>query len=403
VSRSGAANPNVSFQLRIANVLPFTGDLSTFGPSLDAAVKVAVDRINAALEKDGLSKSISVELVGSEDDESRAQAGVEAATKLVKADRAQVIIGSMASSATIPIAQSVTIPNHVVLISPTSSAPQITFLKDSNYVWRTIGSDNLQGPALSIAVADAFGKNATVNVGSRNDAFGTALKAVFIAHWKKNGGKIGADVSWNPNEPRFDNEAAKLTAGDPSGWVIIDFPETFARLGPALVRTGKWSPKRTFMTDAMANATLLQKIGDQATLGLRGTSPTSQAAGAKPTKAFTALFKTKAKGKSVTGFEGTSFDSAMLAFLAALRAHSSDPAKIRNNLRAVSGPPGRPVTWLQLQLAIRLVLAGTDINYEGVWGPIDFDEHGDPSSALFKLWQYKDGVVSTLKTFAFRT
>jgi len=402
-SRSGGAKGKVSFQLRIGDVLPFTGDLSGYGPSLDAASKIAVDRINAALKKDGLGKSISVKLVGSEDDQTKAQAGVEGATKLVKVDKAQVIVGSMASSVTIPVAQSVTIPNKVVLIAPTSSAPQITFLNDNNYVWRIIGSDTLQGRALAIAVADGFGKKATINVGARNDAFGVALKALFIAEWKKGGGKIGADVAWNPDQPSFDTEAAKLVAGNPAGWVIIDFPETFGKVGPALVRTGKWSPAKTFMTDAMSQAALLQTIGDPATVGLRGTSPTSQAATAKPTAAFTALFKAKAKGKPVTGFEGTSFDSVMVAFLAALRAHSSSPAKIRANLRAVSGPPGVPVTWLTLPKAIKLVLAGKDVNYEGVWGPIDFDSHGDPGSTLFKIWEYKNGVVSTLKTFTFHS
>ena len=229
-SRSGGAKGKVSFQLRIGDVLPFTGDLSGYGPSLDAASKIAVDRINAALKKDGLGKSISVKLVGSEDDQTKAQAGVEGATKLVKVDKAQVIVGSMASSVTIPVAQSVTIPNKVVLIAPTSSAPQITFLNDNNYVWRIIGSDTLQGRALAIAVADGFGKKATINVGARNDAFGVALKALFIAEWKKGGGKIGADVAWNPDQPSFDTEAAKLVAGNPAGWVIIDFPETFGKV-----------------------------------------------------------------------------------------------------------------------------------------------------------------------------
>ncbi len=321
----------------------------------------------------------------------------------MKADKAQVIIGSMASSATIPIAQSVTIPNKVVLISPTSSAPQITNLKDNNYVWRVIGSDNLQGRALVVAVAGAFGKKATVNVGARNDAFGSALESIFASAWKKQGGKIGAQVSWNPDNTTFDTEAGQLTQGNPAGWVIIDFPDTFGKVGPALVRTGKWSPAKTFMTDAMSNADLLKKIGDPATVGLRGTSPTSQSAGARPTAAFTALFKSKASGKPVTGFEGTSFDAVMLAFLAALKAHSSNPALLRNQLRSVSGPPGVPVTWLDLPKAIKLVLAGKEINYEGVWGPIDFDKNGDPGSTLFKIWQYKNGTVNTLKTFTFHS
>ena len=54
----------------------------------------------------------TVKLVGSEDGQTQASASVEAATKLVKSNKANVIIGEMASSATIPMAQSVTIPNQ---------------------------------------------------------------------------------------------------------------------------------------------------------------------------------------------------------------------------------------------------------------------------------------------------
>ena len=137
-----------SFQLRIGDVLPFTGDLAAYGANLDRAVKLAVDLQNKALKLPGLD-AIEVTLVGSEDGQTQASASVEAATKLVKSDKANVVIGEMASSATIPMAHSVTIPNTIVQISPTSSAPQPTTLKDNGYLWRTYPSDTLQGNVLA--------------------------------------------------------------------------------------------------------------------------------------------------------------------------------------------------------------------------------------------------------------
>ena len=68
------------------------------------------------------------------------------------------------------MAQSVAIPNKIVQISPTSSAPQLTSIKDNGYLWRVYPSDALQGKVLAQAAADAFGKGATLNVGARNDA-----------------------------------------------------------------------------------------------------------------------------------------------------------------------------------------------------------------------------------------
>jgi branched-chain amino acid transport system substrate-binding protein len=398
---SHKAKPIPSFKLRIGTVLPFTGDLSAVGPSIDASARLATDVINAALKKDKLDKKISVKIVDSQDDQTSTQPAIEAATKEVKVDKVNVIIGTMSSQSTIAMAQAVTIPNNVVVITPTSSAPQITTLQDNNTVWRILPSDLFQGKAMAAAVADAFGKTATINVGSRNDAFGTALEQVFAATWKANGGKIGTEVSWDPNQASFDSEAQKLTSGNPAGWVIIDFPETFAKVGPALIRTGKWTPAKTFMNDVMSIPASLTQVGAQATTGLRGVAPTSQSASVKQTGAFAKLFKAKKPGKPVTGYEGTSFDSVMLAFLAALQGRSSSPNAIKANLRGISGPTGTPVSYLNLAQGIKLVLAGKRIAYQGVWGPIDYDQNGDVGSSLFKVWSYDGTTVNTVKIFQY--
>jgi ABC-type branched-subunit amino acid transport system substrate-binding protein len=395
------AKPVPSFKLRIGTILPFTGDLSGVGPSIDASARLAADTINAALKQDKLDKKISVKIVDSQDDQSSTQPAIEAATKEVKVDKVNVIIGTLSSQSTIALAQAVTIPNNVILITPTGSAPQITSLKDKNTVWRILPSDLFQGKAMASAVADAFGKTATINVGARNDAFGTALEQVFVNTWKARGGKIGAQVNWDPNQPSFDSEAQKVVSGNPDGWVIIDFPETFTKVGPALVRSGKWTPAKTFMNDVMSIPASLQQVGAQATTGLRGVAPTSQAASVKQTAAFAKLFKAKKKGKPVTGYEATSFDSVILSFLAALQGRSSNPNAIKAHLRGVSGPSGTPVSYLNLARAIKLVLAGKRIAYQGVWGPIDYDKNGDVGSSLFKLWHYDGTNVTTEKIFKY--
>jgi len=69
----------------------------------------------------------------------------------------------------------------------------------------------------------------------------------------------------------------------------------------------------------------------------------------------------------------------------------------------VSGPPGVKVTYLQLARAIKLILAGKQIDYEGVFGPVDFDSNGDIGSALYRIWKYDGKTVTTLKTFTYST
>ena len=401
-ARPAASSHAVSacaFSLRIGDVLPFTGDLAAYGANLDRGVKLAVALENAALKSNRLGAS--VKLVASEDGQTQASASVEAATKLVKSDKVNVVIGEMASTATIPMAQSVTIPNRVVQITPTSSVPQISTIKDNGYLWRTYPSDAFQGRVLAQAAVEAFGRGATVNVGARNDAFGTALLQLFKSEYTKRGGTIGASVSWNPAQSTFDTEAQRLVGGDPQGFVIIDFPDTFEKFAPALVRSGKWSASKTLMTEAMRNGDELSKIGAPAD-GLRGTA--ASAAGGPAGKAFASYWKSRVKGaKPYTGFEGTAVDASVVAFLAAVKACSAQPTKIKNNLRAVSGAPGTKVNFLTLGRAVRLLRAGREIDYEGAFSPVDFDARGDIGSAVFEIWRNDGGgKISTLKTITFR-
>ena len=394
-TRAAAKPKNCAFTLRIGDVLPFTGGLAAYGANLDRAVKLGVSLQNAALRQTGQSKKIKVSLVGSEDGQTQASASVEAATKLVKSNHANVIIGEMASSATIPMAQTVTIPNHIVQISPTSSAPQISAIKDNGYLWRTYPSDTLQGKVLAQAVLDAFGKGATVNVGARNDAFGTALKALFVARYKALGGKVGVNISWNPDQANFASEMGQLAGGSPKGWVIIDFPETFQKYVASLVRTGKWDATKTFMTEALRDTTVLDAIGAPVV---------ALAAGGPAGASFATYWKNHVTGaKPYTGFEGTALDAANVAFLAALEACSSSPAKLKAKLVSASGPPGTKVTYLQLAKAIRLIRAGKDVDYEGAFSPVDFAANGDIGSAVFEIWKYSAaGKIDTLKTITFR-
>jgi ABC-type branched-subunit amino acid transport system substrate-binding protein len=398
---SGAGEARAcSFQLRMGTVLPFTGDLAAYGANLDRAVKLGVELQSRALRSGGLSSS-SVTLVASEDGETQARASVEAATKLVKTDRVSVVIGEMASTATIPMARSVTVPNRIVQISPTSSAPQLTTLKDRGFLWRAYPSDALQGRVLGQAALAKFGRGAIVNVGSRNDAFGTALRQLFVAQWRALGGKVGTNISWNPTQPSFDTEAQQLVEGDPAGWVIIDFPDTFQKFAPSLVRSGAWSADKTLMTEALRNTEVLSKIGDPVK-GLSGTA--ASAAGGPAGKSFAAYWKKNVTGaKPYTGFEGTALDAANVAFLAAVKACSASPSRIRANLRSVSGPPGAKVTFQTLGRAVRMLRAGRDVDYEGTFSPVDFDRNGDIGSAVFEIWRYDGGEkISTLRTVTFR-
>lgn len=388
---------SASFELLTGTIVPLTGAQSVLGPGYGEATRMATDMINESLERLGLDDCISVELVSVEDDQTQATAAVEAATKLVQVDGVQVIFGSVATSSTIPIAESVTIPNGVVLISMGSTGPQISSLVDNDLVWRTVPSAATQGLAIADLLEREFGADAVINTGARNDDFSRGLIELFEAEWAARGNTIGEKVRWNPDAQTYDTEAAQIVAGNPDAWVLIDFPEGWGRMGPALVRTGGWDPERTYTAQSLQTAQLVEIAGAQATEGMRGTAPASAAAEAFPR--FVEIFDERVSSPSVTreGFAPYAFDAPFYAFFAALRGGSSDSLVIRDNLRAVSGSTGgTQYTFDQLDEAITALLAGQEIHFVGAGGPTLFDENGDPGIVKFQEWGFVNGAVEVL-------
>jgi len=51
-----------------------------------------------------------------------------------------------------------------------------------------------------------------------------------------------------------------------------------------------------------------------------------------------------------------------------------------------------------IRAAPKAAAAGDDIDYEGASGPIDLDENGDPSSANYSTWSYKNGELADTTT-----
>jgi ABC-type branched-subunit amino acid transport system substrate-binding protein len=390
---SGAATAP-SFELQLGDIMSLTGDLGTYGPPIENGAQAAIQVINDALAEAGVT-GITVEIAATEDDQTNAKAGVEAATKLVQTDDVDAIIGPLASTVTLAVAQSVTVPNNVVTITPSSSASNISGVADNGYLFRTAAADAAQAHFLVDLMGKEFGADATVNVGVRNDDYGTGFEADFSDAWTAAGGTIGQTVEWNPDAATFDTEAQTLVDGSPDAWLIVDFPETFAKVGPALVRTGSWDPTKTFVTDGLRDASLPGSAGDQATEGLLGTSPTT--ASNPAAKGFDAAFAATAPSGVKRGtYDVNAFDAVIVAFLAALQAGTDDSSVWKDELADVSGPEGTQYAFADLAQAIQDVIAGNDIDYEGASGPINFDENGDPSG-LYDEWTFEGGKVKVLE------
>lgn len=382
-----------SLDLVIGDSLPLSGDLADFGPPGQKAADLAIADIQSAIDEAGVDHT--VEIVH-EDNGGGAdpQAAVQAARKLSSSDGASCIAGAWASSDTIPTAESVAIPEEVTLVSPASTSDEITGLDDDGLVNRTAPPDSFQGPTLANYVADQLGgaEGKTVNIGARNDAYGNGLAETFSAAWEGMGGEIGAEEIYDPKLPNYDTEAESIVGGSPDAIVIIDFPETYNKVGPALVRTGEFDASKTFVTDGLISGDLAESAGEDAVNGLRGTAP--GAPDDDPaTKAFDAAY-TKADPTDVERqtFDAQNYDAVVLCYLAAVAAGSTEGADIASTIQDVSAPGGDPYTPEELPEAIEALQNGDDIDYQGASGAIDMDENGDATAGVYDIYEFKNGA-----------
>ena len=388
-SDSGSTGGETSLDMTIGASLPLSGDLADFGPPGEKAADLALEEINAAIEEVGADHTI--ELV-KEDNCGAAdpQCAVQAQRKLATSDGASCIAGPWGSADTIPSGESVSVPEEVPLISPSATSDEITGLDDEGFVNRTSPPDSFQGPTLANFVDEDLGgaEGKTINIGARNDAYGTGLAETFTTAWEELGGTVGETVIYDIDLPSYDTEADQITSGSPDGIVIIDFPETYNKVGPALARTGSFDPSKAYVTDGLISSDVIESAGADATVGLRGTAPGA------PDDETQAVAFDEAYGAFEPAdvdrmtFDAQNFDAVVICYLAAVAAGSTEGADLASTIQSVSAAPGDPYTWEELPAAIEALQAGDDIDYQGASGAIDMDDAGDATGGVYDIYTF---------------
>ena len=377
---AGAEGP-----LKIGVLVATTGDLSNFGPSIIQGAELAAQQINAA----GGVLGQPIEIVTG-DTGTDPSIAVTEATRLVEVEGVHAIVGALSSGVSLAVAESVTVPNNILQISPASTAPTITTVDDNDFLFRTTVSDEAQGVAFAFLVDDlGFGSVCSMFI---NNDYGQGLTGVFAENY---GGTVTAEVPHESGQTTYASELDTCTSEGPDALAAIAYPESAGVfLREAL--EGEVAPNYLFV-DGTRNPTMFADLGwPEAFDGMFGTAPGGPTpAGDSFEAAFEAEFG-MLPGEGV--YEGETYDAVYLIALAAEKAGSTDPTDIRDALRDVANPAGEiilPGTDGYAQ-ALTLLADGQDINYEGAAGSVDLDANGDVVGNI-EVWQV-DSAAQELVT-----
>lgn len=365
-----AGSAAASAEVRMGALMGVTGDLASFIPPILDAANLAVLEVN---EQGGILGGQELVLVVG-DSQATAQGAVDATTKLVNVDNVAAIMGALASGATIAAANAVSIPNGILQVSPTSTSPEMTSLEDNDFLFRVIPSDNFQGIALSRMLLD----NGITDVALTyvNNDYGVGIASTFRDAYTAAGGTITADQIHEPDKNSYRSELATLASGgDAQALVLIAYA---AGSGITIVRQALENGffDRFIGTDGLRDNLLVQEIGAENLEGIMFTSPTSPPESTAGEK-FDANYSERYESTNDKFFIQQTYDATFLIALAIEKAGSTDRTAIRDALRDVANPPGEVIEPGDWARAVELIAAGTDIDYVGVSGPVDFDENGD--------------------------
>ena len=362
----GAGVASAQTVVTIANVGPTSGGIAHLGKDNENGAILAVEELNAAGVTIGGQK-VTIKLL-TEDDAADPKQGTAVAQKLADA-KVVGVVGHLNSGTSIP-ASKIYSDAGIPQISPSATNPQYT-RQGFKTTFRVVADDTQLGGTLGRYAVNTL-KGKSIAVIDDRTAYGQGVAEEFAKAAKGAGASVVAREFTNDKATDFNAILTTIKGKKPD---VVFFGGMDAVAGPMLRQMKSLGIKAKFMGgDGICTADLVKLAGDTiadnqvfcAEAG--GVEKGSKYAAAR--EAFDTKFKAKF-GVDVQIYAPYVYDSVKLMVAAMVKAGSSDPAKYLP------------------------VLAATK-DYQGVTGPITFDEKGDIKGGALTLKSVKGGKMETL-------
>jgi len=356
-AKDAAPPPPQEVVVKIGHAAPLTGGIAHLGKDNENGARLAIDQANAkGLTIDG--RHVKFEIVA-EDDEEKPDKGPIIAQKFADAKVAGVV-GHLNSGVTIP-ASTVYNQAGIPMISGSATNPKLTEQGFKN-VFRVVGRDDQQGPAIASYLASEF-KPKTVAVIDDATAYGEGLANEVEKALKAAGVNVLPREKGTKDTRDWKAILTKLRGRKPDA---VFYGGMDATGGPLLKQGRELGIKAVFAFGDGACTDEMKKLaGDKQAEGFvcsQAGIPVQAAS-----KDFLDSYKAKFNAEPIL-YSPFTFDAANLLIAAMQKANSVDPAKYLSTL------------------------AG--IKFKGASGDIEFDERGDRKDAEMTIFTMKEGKLA---------
>lgn len=319
--------------IKIGVVGPTTGAVTQYGDMVREGVDTAVERINAAGGVNG--KKLETVVI---DDGCEPKQGPVAANRVVNS-KIGFVVGHVCSGATIAAAD-VYNNEGVVMVTPSATAPAVTDGKNYEFIFRTIGRDDQQGPAAAKFVLEKI-KPKKAAVLHDKQSYGQGIATAVKNDLEKGGVPVAIFEGVNAGDSDYSAVITKLKS---QGVDFVYYGGYHPEMGLLLRQAAEQGVKAKWMGPEGVGNPDINAIAGDAVEGMLLTLPadfTQNAANADIVKAF------EAKKRNAGGaFQMTAYTATQVIADGIKGAGSDDPTKVAKYLHANSfDTPIGKVSW----------------------------------------------------------
>ncbi|PSQ54894.1 ABC transporter substrate-binding protein [Halobacteriales archaeon SW_8_68_21] len=342
-----------------------TGSLSAFGERNQRGVNLALNRVND-VGIDGRELDIVVE-----DSESENQGGIAAAQKLVNQNGVPFLIGAVGSGVSLAIYESVVEGSDVVQLSQNSTGLNLTEFPG---LLRMSPSGRSQSLALSNIIADdGYDEVAITYV---NNDYGQSLTDAFVDAYD---GEVVYNTPHDQDQQSYSGVISEMNSSGADAWLFITYQAEFATMVNEVFSSGYEA--QFYGADSVSGDNVLENTPEGSIDGMKIVVPSAPIE-EENYQSFAEAFESE-YDRRPTSWAAYAYDCVINAALAIQAADEFTSAALQETVRRVSGPEGETVT--SFEAASEILADGgdpDDVDYQGVSGPVDFDENGDPVGFL---------------------
>lgn len=345
--------------IKIGLIAPLTGDVKTFGESTKNGFLLAIEEVNARGGING--KQIKTFIQDDKNDPTEAQ---NAGSKLINQDGVRLIIGSVSSKCSIPLAQ-ICQDASAVMITPTSTNPKVTIRDDGSrkdFIFRACFIDPFQGKvAAKFALENLKAKTTAVLYDVGND-YVKGLAEFYRDNFVKGGGQVLVYESYQKDDTDFSALLTKVKQANPD---MLYIPDYYNKVGLIAKQARQLGIKSIMMGGDGWDSPEMLKIAGDAIVGGYFTNHYSPDDPRVEVQEWVKKYYTK-YGSNPDALATLGYDATCLLLEAIKIANSDNPVKVKDALQTIKG-------------------------FKGVSGAITFDEQGNPVKELTILRYTKTG------------